>query len=446
MNDGLKQATIFVEGMSCARCEQRIERALSGLPGVRSVRADAMGQTVRLFVGEGCDMADIKRRIEAEGYPVRPEQPPKQGGRIWLGVGALCLAGLLILANALGAQLLPSVESGMGYGMLFLTGLLTSLHCVAMCGGINLSQCVREGQTKKALPAVLYNAGRVLSYTLIGALVGAVGAVLPISSAVKGGISVLAGVFMILMGLNLLKIPGLSRLLPRMPKKLGAFAGRFTGAGPFAVGLLNGLMPCGPLQSMQLYALGTGSAVAGALSMLCFALGTVPLMFALGSIGSLLSQKSTRRMMAVSALLVIALGGMTLARGLNLAKVPAPAPRAVAAPVETAAPAGTVAPASAPEPEEAPASEPEVQKIASKLSPGMYPEITVKKGIPVEWTISAGKRAVNGCNEVFIVPDYNLEVALHPGDNVVSFTPDQAGDVGYSCWMGMIQGVIHVQG
>lgn len=69
----------------------------------------------------------------------------------------------------------------MGYGMLFVIGLITSVHCIAMCGGINLSQCVprehpdQTGAAAALLPAVLYNLGRVISYTAIGFLLGFAG-------------------------------------------------------------------------------------------------------------------------------------------------------------------------------------------------------------------------------------------------------------------------------
>ena len=86
---------------------------------------------------------------------------------------------------------------------------------------------------------------------------------------------VIAGAFMLFLGVRMLGIfPWLSRLRIRIPGlgggKLSAAASR---RGPFVVGLLNGLMPCGPLQTMQVYALGTGSFFAGALSMFLFSLG-----------------------------------------------------------------------------------------------------------------------------------------------------------------------------
>jgi len=76
--------------------------------------------------------------------------------------------------------------------------------------------------------------------------------------------------------------PVLRKITPRMPKIFGRKISNAKNKGPLLVGLLNGFMPCGPLQAMQLYALGTGSFIAGATSMFMFSLGTVPLMFGLG--------------------------------------------------------------------------------------------------------------------------------------------------------------------
>ena len=80
--------------------------------------------------------------------------------------------------------------------------------------------------------------------------------------------------------------------------------------------------------------------------------------------------------------------------------------------------------------------------IAEEL--GGYPAITVQAGIPVEWTIHADAEKLNGCNNEIVIPAYGLSVALEAGDNLVTFTPEKAGTVPYSCWMGMIHATIEV--
>ncbi len=237
-----------------------------------------------------------------------------------------------------------------------------------------------------------------------------------------------AGLFMIIMGLSMMNIlPSLSRLVPRLPKSLaGRISKGQTGRSPFIIGLLNGLMPCGPLQAMQLYALSTGSIIGGALSMLVFSLGTVPLMFGLGAVSSLLNKKFTGKLITASAVLVVLLGVFMLGNGLSLSGVSAPV-------VAAERPNGKVA-----------QIVDGIQIVTVKLSSNSYEPIVVQKGIPVRWVIQADRASINGCNNRIIIPSLKKEKSLVPGDNVIEFTPTQSGIVPFSCWMGMIKSRITV--
>ena len=85
-----------------------------------------------------------------------------------------------------------------------------------------------------------------------------------------------------------------------------------------------------------------------------------------------------------------------------------------------------------------------VQVVDSTLSPSRYPAITVRRDIPVRWTISAPAGSINGCNNRMIIREYGIEHRFTPGDNVIEFVPKRAGRFSYSCWMGMIRGSITV--
>jgi sulfite exporter TauE/SafE len=331
----------------------------------------------------------------------------------------------------------------MGYGMLFVIGLLTSVHCVAMCGGINLSQCIPrpgvqgESQTAALRPSLLYNLGRVVSYTVVGGIVGALGSVLTLTGSFRGAIQLIAGVFMVIMGINMLGVfPWLRKLTPRMPRvfarKIDAEKGR--SKSPLIVGLLNGLMPCGPLQAMQIYALSTGSPLTGALSMLLFSLGTVPLMFGRGAISSVLGKKFTSKVVMVGASLVIILGLSMFSQGWSLSglSLDFTSGAAVAGERAGAANAADVVIADG------------YQIVNSTLRPGRYPEITVQAGTPVKWTIDAPKGSINGCNNRMFIREYGVEHQFATGENVIEFTPAKTGKFAYSCWMGMIRGSITV--
>lgn len=460
-----------VGGMTCASCEMRIENRLKKLEGVIDAKAiysssnvyvtyDAGVVTLERIIGEvealdytvknkpgqqAADTREKEKESAVRGILKRQVAEPKQekeksGDNLsitqLLGIGVILFALYVIIQNTVGFNFIPQVNQNMGYGILFTVGLITSLHCIAMCGGINLSQCVsyrfgdtQPGRLSRLKPSLMYNLGRVVSYTVLGGIVGALGSVVSFSGTAKGVIAILSGVFMVIMGLNMLNIfPWLRKINPRMPRFFGNKIHSGNGKhGPFYIGLLNGLMPCGPLQAMQIYALGTGNAFAGAASMFFFSIGTLPLMFGFGAISSFLSGKFTKRMMKVSAMLVMILGVIMLNRGLNLSGVN------LGGAVYASSGSGNVS-----------RVEGGTQTIKTKLESGRYPAIVVQKGVPVKWVISAATGDINGCNETLTIPKLGITKKLEPGDNLIEFTPEESGNIPYTCWMGMISSNIKV--
>lgn len=469
MEQKIYHKTLQIEGMTCVSCEMRIENMLKKLNGI--IEAEVSYTNSKVIIKYDINQIVLKTivaAIEKLDYKVKRDAPvsnliasssntveslKKQDKKIntrqsidsdkmpvnqLIGIGIIIFALYLIIKNTIGFNFIPQVNQSMSLGFLFVIGLLTSLHCIAMCGGINLSQCVSretiETETNKMAklkPSFLYNTGRVMSYTIIGGIVGALGSVVSFSGAAKGVVAILSGIFMVIMGLNMLNIiPWLKKLNPHMPKIFGRkIQGSKGRHGPFIIGLLNGLMPCGPLQAMQLYALGTGSFLMGAASMFVFSLGTVPLMFGFGALSSLLSGKFTHKMLKVSAILVMVLGFIMLSRGLNLSGINVANAAGFSSTVST----DNVAKVSS-----------NVQNVTTKLQSGDYTPITVQKGIPVRWVIQATSDNLNGCNEEMTIPKYGITKKLIPGDNVIEFTPDKEGIIPYTCWMGMISSTITV--
>lgn len=356
MKESAKTKDFFVEGMTCTGCEGRIQRILEKQEGILAVRADYGTGTLTVEYDESKITPEVMEAVLGkQEYKIRevskeiplasetgkggPVQQRENGNLSLFQFGAvsiLIVALYIIIKYTVGFNLLPEVESSMGFAALFVVGLLTSLHCVAMCGGLAVSQCVAAADTQKRLSggaktglttlrtSLLYNGGRVISYTVIGGLVGALGSAVSFSGWARGLVAIASGVFMIIMAINLLGVaPSLRKWMPRMPASLRGFSMKFgRGKSPLVVGLLNGLMPCGPLQGMQIYALGTGSALVGAASMFFFSLGTAPLLIGLGSATSLLGGKLTAKMMKVSALVILALGFVMISRGFALSGIP----------------------------------------------------------------------------------------------------------------------------
>ena len=446
----MKRKKIRIGGMTCISCQNKIERKLKNTPGVESASVDYTRGTADIaFDPEVVTLKELSLVIEQLDYEVieDPKIPAVNKSRQKLPAeNKSRMIGLLILILSLFMLLqqfgltnffnsFPLAKEGMGFGMLFLIGLLTSVHCIAMCGGINLSQCIPQtersdaGVLRSLRPSFLYNLGRVVSYTVIGGLVGTLGAVISFSGAFKGVVQLVAGVFMVIMGINMSGVfPFLRKLTPHMPQ---IFAGKIyeekgRSKSPLYVGLLNGLMPCGPLQAMQLYALSAGSMTQGALSMLFFSLGTVPLMFGLGALSSVMSKKFTRKVMTAGAVLVVVLGLSMFSNGMSLSGF---------AFTNSSGGNGTGSEV---------VVENGVQQVRSTLSSGGYPAITVQSGIPVRWTVEAPEGSINGCNNRMVIPEYDIEYQFQPGENIIEFTPDKTGTFIYSCWMGMIRSTITV--
>lgn len=432
----IEHLVVPANGMTCRNCETILQNALMKEDGVKHVTASYRDGTVSVrYDAQQTDKARIKARIQQAGYDVATA--PSRKRPAW--INAVIILALLLIAYQLLSRLgvftfLPQVQAGSSLIMLFLVGVMTSVHCIAMCGGINLSavaararQNPRKSETARA--ALLYNGGRIVSYTITGAVAGALGLVLSLSELGRNLIMIVAGVFMVLMGLNILGYtPWLRKIRMPMPRALVGLQARMSKSSSFLVGLFNGLMPCGPLQTMQLYALGTGSVIMGALSMMVFAVGTVPLMFGIGFIAGALTGRKSQVIKLASALLVILLGFQMLGRAVDL-------PMLIQARQASTQVQAAGVPAR---------MEDGYQIVETRFANGRYQPITVQAGVPVRWIISAQEGDLNGCNNSILINEYNIAQDLQYGETIVEFFPEEVGIVRYTCWMNMISSRITI--
>jgi sulfite exporter TauE/SafE/copper chaperone CopZ len=454
-----KKRVFHISGMTCGHCEMRVSKEARSVPGVTSAIASFSRNRLEVtydteVIDEDTLVSSVTKAVSAAGYRVQNKGTNAQPVSKVIPIVIIILALYLVLRYTIGFDFfgyIPKIDSTISLMALFVTGLFTSVHCIAMCGGINLSQSVgTKGTGKASLRNPLsYNLGRVISYTVIGGVVGGIGSVLFLSETLKAVLLALAAVGMLLMGLSMLGwLP--SRLTPRMPRFLAAKIGKKgAGKGPLVIGLLNGFMPCGPLQAMQLYALATGSILTGALSMFLFSLGTVPLMLGAGALFSVLKGKFAFVIQRVSAVLVVffavvmATNAFSLL-GLGSSATLDAAPAATAAVQEKEAGSDSLLQQALDKGYLPATLDGDVQKIQANLNPSVYPFIIVQKGIPVELTITADESSITGCNQTVVFPAFDVKKALTPGDNVIKFTPEESGLIPYTCWMGMLDGRILV--
>ena len=201
-------------------------------------------------------------------------------------------------------------------------------HCIGMCGGIVVAYTSSKIDQKSSYiiqtaSHLAYNFGRVTTYTLLGALFGAMGQVIAFTPTTKGVLFILTGIFMVLAGLSLIgnltflnsaawsvsKYAWYQQSFKKLitSKSYGSF---------YLLGMLNGIIPCGLVYYFAVFAASTANPWSGALVMATFGLATIPALFFLAFFTKFLQKGNLREMMMkLAALLVIVYGLFTLYKG-----------------------------------------------------------------------------------------------------------------------------------
>ncbi len=214
--------------------------------------------------------------------------------------------------------------------MAFVTGLLGTGHCIGMCGGLVSALALSEaGQKGGWFFHLLYNTGRITTYTFIGAIVGWFGSALAYTDKFKiitRSLLVGSDIFVILVGLGTaglfgwlnatkLDFPGPMQLmtaatgqLRKLPPALAALP----------LGLLFGFIPCGYLYAVAITAAQSASVTTGALMLLAFGLGTAPSLFFFGGAAHWLSGKARTWMLRIAGLVVAGMGIVNLLKHLRM--------------------------------------------------------------------------------------------------------------------------------
>lgn len=447
MNNTSRFKTYKLEGMSCVSCENKVKSILQRNNSIEVVSVSYENNTITIKTNNNVSKK-TQNNLLKEGYVLREEIIEDKVSNIVNKDNLYALLTVLsiiavyfLVQNTIGFNNIPEVTDNMSYVMLFIVGVFTSLHCIAMCGGINLSQSISSDFSIK--PSILYNTGRIISYTIIGGIVGGIGSIFNVSNTFKGSVQIVAGAFMLIMGLNMLNISSVFRKMnitfPQSIKnKLRnaispSHKSRFVKPEhrSLLVGLANGFMPCGPLQTIQIYALGSGSILNGAISMFAFSIGTVPLMLGFGLFSNYINKRHQGRLLKVSAILVLLLGIVVINRGLSFYGVSTNIIPTTNYSSDYQLP-GNVTIIN------------NVQVVDTKLTSYGYENVTVKKGFVTKLIISADETSINYCNNRIIIPELNIESELKVGRNVIEFTPTKTGDIVFTCWMGMLRGNIKV--
>jgi sulfite exporter TauE/SafE len=218
------------------------------------------------------------------------------------------------------------VAGEIDYTLAFMAGILGSGHCVGMCGSLVSACFVRMGEAGRgAVPALAYHGARVSVYVLVGFIAAALGLALVstgIVGKVQGILQIVAGLVVILLGLDILG--WLPRRLPLIGVPMAAFGRYYFAAaskgavkGAALAGVMNGLMPCALTLAVAVKASTAPEIWQGGGLMLAFGLGTLPSMLFVSFVLARLGARARGWLLKGAAIVVIALGAATLIQGLR---------------------------------------------------------------------------------------------------------------------------------
>ncbi len=348
----------------------------------------------------------------------------------------------------------------MNLWLIFLTGLTTGgLTCLALQGGllataIASQKDVSDGTNQKdaqdgasantglrstIMPTVIFLAAKITAYTVVGLFLGWFGSIFQLSIMTQVIIQFAVGAFMIATALRMLDVHPLFRyfvLTP--PKSVFKFMRNNARSGsyfsPLILGLATVFLPCAATQALEIQAIGSGSAINGALTMFFFTLGTAPLFFVLGSLATKFSQIMQTYVYPVAATLILILGIMAVDNGLTLSGSEFTLKGFWQ--TATGAPKGQVAAA-------ATTNTGQSQQINMTVyATGYEPnKISAKAGVPI--TLNLTTNNTQGCSRSMTFPTLRIQKILPATGMTKLELPALAkGKTPFSCSMGMFSGVI----
>lgn len=290
----MKKHILHISGTHCPSCKILIEDILADESGLANPVVHLKSHTLEVE-SESPDETALAQRLtqllQSHGYHVSTEkhvQHAASNNTIWIALPI----GLVFLIAFFALQRSGLLNIGIG-GMVtpftsFIIGLIASVSsCLAIVGGLvlSLSAKVSQDNISDTKTFVLFHASRIISFAVLGGILGLIGKAIGINFTVTSILGLVAAFVMILLGLNLIGI--LKKNQVTLPSGIFKYFRKIehTTWAPILVGAGTFFLPCGFTQSMQVAALGSGSFLSGLLIMLGFALGTLPVL-ALLSFGS----------------------------------------------------------------------------------------------------------------------------------------------------------------
>ncbi len=437
----IKKTTLYIKGMHCPSCEILITDKFKEMPNVTDVKSNFSKQEAEVYFTGHLDQKIVNKKIQPYGYEIGERKLGVMGygllGEEPMGkkiIEAFLIAiGLgLIYLIAKETNIIPNINITGNLNLLTILflGLVASIStCMATSGALFLSTIGKK--TNNLKQAIFFSVGRIISYGFFGFIAGLIGSVIITNFKFGSVLTLLAAVFMTLLGLDMLRIVSFAAIIPfgatsNIFRKLEHVLIKDPHKSAFFLGVITYFLPCGFTQATQVYALGLASPWQSALTMAVFGIGTAPAILFIGSLKGLLKSTFYQYFMKTVAVGVLIFGLYYASNffsiyGINIGFNQGTKGVSTNASIENGK---------------------QIINMAV-VSGGYVPNyFIVKKEIPVKWVID-GKN-VFGCQGYFVVPSLNISKVLNAGENLIEFTPKDSGFINFSCGMGMYRGRIEV--
>ena len=338
----MKKTTVPIKGMSCRSCEMLVEDALSHVPGVNRVCVNQSKAIAEVYYESNTLGVDqIEEAVRKAGYEVGLNDKKPWFSKniadysdILYAVAALFF--LYVIVDILGLTKLLGV--GGGHPTSLVTVLLIGLTagfstCMALVGGLVLGAATRYAQKhpnatnkERFTPHLWFIAGRIVSYTVLGGVIGGVGSFFQFSGFSLGLLTLAVALVMLTLGMQLTglfpRLEGIKFTIPKGISRLFGIndqkEGEYSHKNSFVLGASTFFLPCGFTQAMQLFAMSSGNVLMGALIMGVFAVGTAPGLLGIGGLTSVIRGVFAQKFFKFAGVAVIIMSLFNINNALNL--------------------------------------------------------------------------------------------------------------------------------
>lgn len=447
----IQSKSIPIKGMHCKSCTVMVGDELSKIPGVKHASVSLKTNTATIRYTDEPSDSQISRAVNAAGYTVGFDKKTlfsrDESTYFTLFTSLICIFIIILVFQRLGFSGININGLGSNKGIMALAVGLTAgfSTCMALVGGLVLGLSSRFAEmhqsataTQRFRPHLFFNLGRIVTFFILGGVVGLFGSFLKLNGSITGLLTIGIGLVMLVLGLQLTEIfPKLANKGITLPAWLAKALGlnqqkqkEYSHKNALILGGLTFFLPCGFTQAMQLVAIGSGSFVTGSIVMGLFAIGTTPGLLAVGGLTSVIKGKSAKVFFRFAGALVILLAIYNISNGFNLT--------------------GYKFSYNSDQTENS--SSNVVDKNATILKTTYTPSQNTKDITPNTFNVQVGKAYVlqvdakgdgEGCMSTIMIPGvYDDPLLIKKGIDNLPFKVNKAGSYDITCAMGIVRGTI----